>query len=70
MKINKIILTITISLFGLAAYALPPSGIGGPGTGGEGDPDAGVPIDGGISLLVAAGAALGGAKLFKKKKEA
>lgn len=67
MKINKIILTVIISILGFAVYALPPSGIGGPGTGGDGDPD--VPIDGGISLLIAAGAALGGAKLLKKKKE-
>ncbi len=38
-----------------------------PGGGGGGD--AGAPIDGGISLLVAAGASYGVKKLYKNRKE-
>ncbi len=41
-------------------HAAPPGGGGGA--------DAGAPIDGGISLLVAAGASYGVKKLYNKKK--
>jgi hypothetical protein len=37
---------------------------GGPG----GDPDVAVPIDGGVSLLVAAGIAYGAKKAYDKRK--
>ncbi len=43
----------------------PNSGTGGSGS--DGDPD--TPIDGGVSLLIAAGAAAGARKLYKNKKE-
>jgi hypothetical protein len=43
----------------------PNSGSGGSGA--DGDPDA--PIDGGVSLLIAAGAAAGARKIYKNKKE-
>lgn len=33
-----------------------------------GNPDTPVPLDGGISLLIAAGAAYGGKKLYQAKK--
>jgi hypothetical protein len=39
--------------------------LGDPGGGGSGDPD--VPIDGGLSLLVAAGVGYGAKQLQKKK---
>jgi hypothetical protein len=59
-----------IAIFGLLIpmmfYALPPGGLG---PGGDEDPDNDVPIDGGISLLIAAGAAAGGTKLYKRKKK-
>lgn len=34
-----------------------------------GNPSAPAPIDGGVSLLIAAGAALGGKKFYDKRKE-
>jgi MYXO-CTERM domain-containing protein len=40
---------------------------GGSSSSSSGDPDA--PIDGGISLLIAAGAAAGARKIYKNKKE-
>ncbi len=60
---KNVFLTLGVALlFSAAVYAQP--GKGNPG----GNP---VPIDGGISLLIAAGAALGGKKAFDayKKKE-
>lgn len=61
---KKLIFTISFaSLMGIAMYAQP--GQGNPG-------GAPAPLDGGISLLIAAGAALGGKKAFdayKKKEE-
>ena len=50
------------------SYANPPGGGGNPSDPGDGgDPDAGVPIDGGISLLLVAGAAYGARKIYKQK---
>ncbi len=47
-----------------------PGNPGDPGGGGTGDPDdAGVPIDGGLSLLLAAGAGYGANKLRKNRKK-
>ncbi len=60
-------LTIILSLSSLSLFSLPPGGLGPPGGGGDPDNDPAIPIDGGVSLLIAAGAALGGAKLFRKK---
>ena len=61
---KKLIATCVVVLgLGVATYAQP--GQGNPG----GSP---TPIDGGVSLLIAAGAALGGKKAFdayKKKEE-
>ncbi len=58
----KKILTITAFalFFGTAAYAQP--GNGNPGS-------SPTPIDGGISLLIAAGAALGGKKAYDARKK-
>jgi hypothetical protein len=52
-----ILTSITISL----------SQPGGPGGGGDDDPDP-IPIDGGISLLIGAGAALGAKKAYDLRK--
>ncbi len=47
-----------------------PGNPGDPGGGGTGDPDdAGVPVDGGLSLLLAAGAGYGANKLRKHRKK-
>ena len=57
-------LGITVFCFAGAPPPLPTSG----GTPGCWPPPC-VPIDGGISLLIAAGAIYGGRKLYKNKKE-
>jgi hypothetical protein len=68
---NKIIAIIIILIgfgsFCVAAPAPPPSG--GSGGGPSCWPPPCIPIDGGISLLIAAGAIYGGRKLYKNKKE-
>jgi len=46
-----------------------PLGGGAPAAGGSCWPPPCVPIDGGISLLIAAGAVYGGRKLYQKHKE-
>lgn len=61
------IIFLMVGLFG--SYAAgppkkPPGGSGGPGCW----PPPCVPIDGGISLLIAAGAIYGGKKLYNKQK--
>jgi len=63
---KKIILTVSFLLVNVAfLIAQAPPG-GGP----TGDPIGGaVPIDGGISFLVAAGIAYAGKKFYDKKKE-
>jgi len=45
-----------------------PSGIGG-GPGGGGPASNGVPIDGGLSVMLAVGGALGARKAFSKKRK-
>ena len=67
MKNKSLLLAIILGFISVSVWALPPGGLG-PGAGQDPDNDA-VPIDGGISLLIAAGAAIGGSKLLKKKKE-
>lgn len=53
-------------LIGLDAYSIEaPNGGGGPQCW---PPPCSVPIDGGISMLLAAGAAYGGLKIAKRKK--
>ena len=64
MKIIKSILVTLFVTISLVSIANPPSGSGP--FGGQ-DPDNDVPIDGGISVLIAAGAALGIRSLLKKK---
>ena len=56
-------------VFSLSLFANPPGGGDGGTPDPGGDPDAAaIPIDGGISLLLAAGAALGAKKLYDNKK--
>jgi hypothetical protein len=61
-----LLLIFTVCLTSLCV-ALPPP----PPTGGVPDcwPPPCIPIDGGISLLIAAGALYGGKKLYSKRKE-
>lgn len=64
MKKAVSILTLGFLLvFALEMKAQPPD----PG-GGQGDPP-GIPIDGGLSILLAAGAAYGGKKIYDMSKD-
>jgi hypothetical protein len=76
MKLKKFapyIFTIAFIIVSFAIQAQVPGGGGVPGgsnPGGSGCfPNPCVPIDGGISFLVAAGVALGGKKLFDASKK-
>lgn len=60
-----LVFTFYIISFCNAAAPPPPSGGGTPGCW----PPPCVPIDGGISLLIAAGAIYGGKKLYNNQKE-
>jgi hypothetical protein len=64
-KILILIFTVYLTNIVNAAAPPPPSGGGKPGCW----PPPCVPIDGGISLLIAAGAIYGGKKLYSSKKE-
>lgn len=66
MKLKSLLtaVVITAGLF-LATPLLAVTPPGGPG----GDPDAEIPIDGGISLLIAAGVAYGAKKAYDKRKK-
>lgn len=63
--LSILVLTIGISTFCLAGPPPKPSNGGAPGCW----PPPCIPIDGGISLLIVAGAIYGGRKLYKSKKE-
>lgn len=62
-KAIGIIIMSLLLVFALEMKAQPP----GPG-GGQGDPP-GIPIDGGLSILLAAGAAYGGKKIYDMSKD-
>jgi hypothetical protein len=65
-KISKSLLAILICMFiSCFAFAQSPSDPGDPG----GDPDEGIPIDGGVSLLVAGSIVYGVKKLKDKYQE-
>lgn len=67
MNMRFLLVLLFIAVFatiGIAAPPPPPAG-GGP----QCWPPPCVPIDGGISLLIAAGAIYGGRKLYSNKKE-
>jgi len=63
--LSILVLTIGFSTFCLAGPPPNPTNGGTPGCW----PPPCIPIDGGISLLIAAGAIYGGRKLYKNKKE-
>lgn len=60
---------VAMMVVGTDVLAGPPGGGGGPGGDGGCIPPPCVPIDGGISLLVAAGVALGGKKIIDSLKD-
>jgi hypothetical protein len=66
MKLKSLLtaIVITTGLF-FATPLLAVTQPGGPG----GDPDAEIPIDGGIGLLIAAGVAYGAKKAYDKRKK-
>jgi hypothetical protein len=71
-KMFRKILILTVVFFGYSLITLadppgPPSPGGSP-TGSGGTP-VGAPIDGGLSILLAMGAAYGGKKLYQARKE-
>ncbi|MEI8049439.1 MAG: hypothetical protein WCI92_18810 [Bacteroidota bacterium] len=59
---------VSLPLFSLADAPGPPSPAGQGGGGGGGDP-VGAPIDGGLGILLAMGAAYGSKKLYKARKD-
>ncbi len=61
------LLFILLPAFTLLADSPNPPNPGGDPTGG-GNPPVGAPIDGGLGILLAIGAAYGGRKLYKAKK--
>jgi len=70
MKTPKIILIIAFLLSSMALYANdPPPPPAGHGATGNQDPK-GAPVDGGLGILLAIGAAYGGMKLYKARKTA
>ncbi|MEI6885122.1 MAG: hypothetical protein WCO02_11585 [Bacteroidota bacterium] len=70
---KKLLTLITVMLFiiiPLLTVADPPGPpTGGGGTGGGGGTPVGAPIDGGLGILLAMGAAYGGKKLYKARKD-
>ena len=65
--LSAILLSLFITSVVLADPPSPP-GPGGSSIGGGGTP-VGAPIDGGLSILLAMGAAYGGKKLYQARKE-
>jgi len=69
---KKLITTFLITLlisFSISTLADPPAPPGNPGTGGGGGGPVGAPIDGGLGILLVMGAAYGGKKLYKARKD-
>jgi len=58
LNLSLVVVFVTLSIGGYSQELEDPSTL-----------DPAVPVDGGISLLLAAGAALGGRQLFKKSRE-
>ena len=69
MKKTIVLSMLVFSLAAIPVMAQPPGGGGGGSNPGGGGAPAGVPIDGGLSLLIGAGAALGGGLWYKKRKD-
>jgi hypothetical protein len=71
LSVSMFVMFMGISLASFSQLVLPrPLDGGAPGTGGLGDPPE-VPVDGGLTLVLAAGAGYGAKKLrqYKKRKE-
>jgi hypothetical protein len=66
---KKAILTIAIVLGSICLYAQPVPPPSGNGLNGNQPAGGGAPIDGGLSILLALGAAYGASKLYKVKEE-
>lgn len=75
-RLNYLLVLLAVFLIEAASnvmYAQPPGGLP-PGGGGNGstppcwDPSC-IPVDGGVSLLIAAGVALGGKKIYDSYKK-
>ena len=69
MKMKFILTVFGILSFSIMSIADPPLPPGNPGTGGGGGGPVGAPIDGGLGILLAIGAAYGGRKLYKARKD-
>lgn len=70
IKRGILLSAILLSLFITSVVlADPPGPPGGNPTGGGGGTPVGAPIDGGLSILLAMGAAYGGKKLYQARKE-
>ena len=68
INILPILMLAGFMFLGTNLLAAPPGGGGGPGGAGGCIPPPCVPIDGGISILIAAGVALGGKKINDQLK--
>ncbi len=69
MKTSRIIIIIAFLIGSLCLFAQdPPPPPGEHGSTGNQDPS-GAPIDGGLGILLALGAAYGGYKLYRKRKQ-
>ena len=66
--VTTLLITFLIS-FSISTLADPPGPPGNPNTGGGGGGPVGAPIDGGLGILLAMGAAYGGKKLYKARKD-
>ncbi len=65
--LGKVLLTIAfLMMFSLVGYSNPP---GGATTPNPGSPDTAIPLDGGVTILLVAGAAYGAKKIYNRKKE-
>ncbi len=70
MKARIIFIFLFLLCLSVISYSMPPQPPGGgTGSGGPCWPPPCIPIDGGISLLIAAGAIYGGKKLYDARKE-
>jgi len=68
-KLFSILLVALFVSLSIVASADPPTPPPNPSSGGGGGGPVGAPIDGGLSILLAMGAAYGGKKLYQARKE-
>jgi len=65
----KTLLVVLFFSFSLLSLADPPTPPADPNAGGGGGGPVGAPIDGGLGILLAMGAAYGGKKLYQARKD-